>query len=249
MTVADVVAALELPSSAMVNQRVAKQMLADNAAATAADKRSILNGVEEIHWLAALKPTNIGVPVFRDDTYTYLELAVLSVSVRTGAKIARLTELVHRAIPYPVLLLVNAEDGLALSLAHIRQAQNEARKTVLDGESILATLPGEAIGHSFLRAMALPRQPRNDFFALYQGWIDTVMALQAAQFTGHFTASVSREQAAIRHAALRQSHDLTTQIAALRKEATKETQLARQVDMNMALQRLTSDLTIAKQRL
>ncbi|MBH2018120.1 MAG: DUF4391 domain-containing protein [Burkholderiales bacterium] len=249
MTVADVVAALALPSAAMVNQRVAKQMLADNAAATAADKRSILDSIDEIQWLAALKPSNIGVPEFRDGTRSYLEVAVLSLNVRAGAKTARLVELVHRAIPYPVLLIVHDEYSLALSLAHIRHAHNEADKTVLDGESVFATLPGDAIGHSCLQAMALPRQPRSDFFALYQGWIDTVMALQAAQLTGHFTASVSREQAAMRRAALRQCHDLTTQMAALRKEAAKEKQLARQVDLNMALLRLTSDLTIAKQRL
>jgi hypothetical protein len=224
-------------------------MLADNAAATAADKRNILDGIGEIQWLAALKPTNIGVPEFRDDTRTYLELAILSLSVRAGAKTARLVELVHRAIPYPVLLIVHAEDGLALSLAHIRQAHNEADKTVLDGESVLATIPVDAIGHSFLQAMALPLQPRSDLFALYQGWIDTVMALQAAQLTGHFTASVNPEQAAVRRAALRQCHDLTVQIATLRKAATKENQLARQVDLNLALLRLMSDLTIAKQHL
>ena len=114
MTVADVVAALTLPSAAMVNQRVAKQMLADNAAATAADKRSILDGIDEIQWLAALKPSNIGVPEFRDDTRTYLELAVLSLSVRAGAKTTRLVELVHRAVPYPVLLIIQTEDGVAL---------------------------------------------------------------------------------------------------------------------------------------
>jgi len=156
---------------------------------------------------------------------------------------------VHRAIPYPVLLIVHTEDGLALSLAHIRQAHNEAGKTVLDGDVVVATLPGDGIGHSFLQAMALPRQPRSNLFALYQGWLDTVMALQAARLTGHFTASVSREQAAMRRAALRQCHDLTTQMAALRKEAAKEKQLARQVNLNLALLRLTSDLTIAKQRL
>lgn len=249
MTVADVVAALELPSSAMVNQRVAKQMLADNAAATAADKRSILDDIDEIQWYAALKPSIIGVAEFRDDTRTYLELAVLSLSVRAGAKTSRLAELIHRAIPYPVLLIVQAEGGLALSLAHIRQAQNEAHKTVLDGESVLATIPFDSIGQCFLQAMALPRQPRSDLFALYQGWIDTVMALQAAQLTGRFTAIVNREQAAVRRAALRQCHELITQIAALRKEGAKETQLARQVALNMALLRLTSDLTIAKQRL
>ena len=240
MTVADVVAALELPSAAMVNQRVAKQMLADNAAATAADKRSILDGIEEIQWLAALKPRNIGVPEFRDDTRTYLELAVLSLSVRAGAKTARLVELVHRAIPYPVLLIIQAEDGLALSLAHIRQAKNEADKTVLDGESVLATLPVDAIGQKFLQAMALPRQSRSNLFELYQGWADTVMALEAAQVTGMFIPSTNREQASARHLALQQCRELDVRIANLRSAASKEKQLPRQIAMNLEIKTLTA---------
>ena len=240
MTVADVVAALALPSAAMVNQRVAKQMLADNAAATTADKRSILDGVEEIQWLAALKPNNIGVPEFRDDTRTYLELAVLSLSVRAGAKTARLVELVHRAIPYPVLLIVQAEDSLALSLAHIRQAHNEADKTVLEGESVLATIPADGIGQSFLQVMALTYQPRSNLFELYQGWIDTVMALKAAQVRGKFIPSASREHAAARHLALQQCRELDVRIANLRSAARKEKQLPRQIAMNLEIQTLTA---------
>lgn len=246
MTPADVITALELPSSAMVNQRIAKKMLADNGGRTAADKRSILDGVEEIQWLAALKPSNIGVPEFRDDTRTYLELAVLSLDLRAGAKTARLVELVHRAIPYPVLLIVHAEDGLALSLAHIRHAQNDAYKTVLDGESVLATLPGNAIGHSCLQVMTLPRQPRSDLFSLYQGWIDTVMALDAAQVTGHFIPSASREHAATRHLALQHHRDLDARIASLHAAAKKEKQLAQQVAMNLELKNLTAQRTQSK---
>lgn len=240
MTVADVVAALALPSAAMVNQRVAKQMLADNAAATAADKRIILDCIDEIQWLAALKPSNIGVPEFRDDTRTYLELAVLSLSVRGSAKTARLVELVHRAIPYPVLLIVHAEDSLALSLAHIRQAHNEADKTVLDGESVLATIPADGIGQSFLQVMALTYQPRSNLFELYQGWIDTVMALKAAQVTGKFIPSASREHAAARHLALQQCRELDVRIANLRSAARKEKQLPRQIAMNLEIQTLTA---------
>lgn len=241
MTPSDVIAALELPAVAMVNQRVPKKMLADNGAPTAADKRSILDGIEEIQWLAALKPDNIGVPEFRDDTRTYLELAVLSVNLRAGTKTARLAELVHRAIPYPVLLLVQSDDGLTVSLAHIRQAQNEAVKTVLDGDSVLATIPGDDTGRTFLQAMALPRQPRSDLFALCQGWIDTVMALEAAQLTGRFTVSESREQAAARRVVLHRCRDIDSQIASLRTSAAKEKQVARQVGSNLKINVLQAE--------
>ncbi len=68
MTIAAVLAALSLPADARVDQRVAKTLLVENGAPTAADKRQINEGIEELIWLAALKPTTIGVPAYRDDS-------------------------------------------------------------------------------------------------------------------------------------------------------------------------------------
>ena len=64
MRVQEFIAALELPSGCRVDQRVPKKLLTEQGAPTAADKRLIQDGVEEVIWVAALKPVNIGVPAF-----------------------------------------------------------------------------------------------------------------------------------------------------------------------------------------
>ena len=120
MTTMDVLAALSLPPESRVDQRVPKKLLVENGAPTAADKRQINEGIEELMWLAALKPTTIGVPEYRDAVREYLEIAVLSLTLRPTAKGGRLMELVHRAIPYPVLLLSQQPQVITLSLAHKR---------------------------------------------------------------------------------------------------------------------------------
>ena len=112
--------ALAIPRDALVNQRVPKKLLVEQGAPTAADKRRIMDGIEELHWVAALKPTSIGVPAFKDAIREYVEVAVLTAELRATAKAPRVIELIHRAIPYP-LLLVSAHDGrLALSVTHKR---------------------------------------------------------------------------------------------------------------------------------
>src|SRR5690606_28459351 len=138
--------ALRLPEGCRVDQRVPKKLLLENGAPTASDKRLITEAIEEIQWIAALKPNTIGVPSYRDALREYLEIAVLAVTVRGVVKPAsrsRLAELLHRAVPYPVLLLLAAPQmegqSLILSLAHKRWAQNEAAKVVLDGSPISVT--------------------------------------------------------------------------------------------------------------
>ncbi len=49
MNVAALIAALDLPAGSRVDQRVPKKLLLENGAPTAADKRHINDGIEELH--------------------------------------------------------------------------------------------------------------------------------------------------------------------------------------------------------
>lgn len=252
MKAADLVAAFDLPESARLDQRVPKKLLVENGAPTAADKRRITEGIEDIVWVAALKPTNIGVPEYRDELREYLEIALLTVTLRPEAKGARLAELIHRAVPYPVVLLMVQESGVVLSLAHKRWSQGEAAKTVLDGELICTDFPGQIdkdLELSFREALAVAHQPRATLYALYQGWMDTVLALQVTRLTGRFTLPSSPEQAQARHKALRDCETLEAAIAALRSAAAKERQIHRQVELNLEQKQLQAKLAAVREML
>lgn len=256
------ISALALPASCRVDQRVPKKMLVENGAATSADKRLINDSVEEIQWLAALKPNTVGVAEYRDDEREYIEVAVLCIIARhapqgSGASvtnklvnITRLAELVHRAVPYPVLLLLAAPHYLLASLAHKRWAQNEAGKVVLDGGAVTVDVSLDlTIEHPFLQAIALTRQPQSSLLALYQGWMDCLTDLQIAQYTGTFTATSTPARAAVRREALRTCRQLELQSARLRALVGKEKQIAKQVDLNLALKRISVALRLAREQL
>jgi hypothetical protein len=246
------VAALEVPAAARVDQRVPKKALVEHGAPTAADKRRINEGVEEVLWFAALKPTTIGVPAFRDPNRDYLEVAVLRARLRAEAQGDRLTTLIHRAIPYPLILIATQGDALTVSLGHKRHSQSEAGATVLDGDLLVASPDAgqhPTVGEEFVSAMALVRQPRTDLLVLYQGWMDTVTALRAAQVTGVFAVASSPEMAAARRMALAECERLEAQMAGLRAAATKERQVARQVELNLEIKRVEAEHSAARARL
>lgn len=251
---ADLIAAFDLPAAALVNQRIPKKLLVENSAPTTADRKLIQDSIEKITWVAALKPASIGVPEYRDEQRTYLELAVLLVDLREAGKVSRLAELIHRAIPYPVLLILADSDGLMLSLAHIRWVRKEADKTVLDGDPSMARLSGEISGEfeyegDFLQALSLRSQPRADLHALYQGWLDTLTALQAAAMTGRFAPSENAEQAGMRRVALHRCREIDGIVARLRLAAAKEKQMARQVAVNMEIKALLDERVQTVQRI
>jgi hypothetical protein len=244
MNIDTLIETLDLPAGSRVDQRVPKKLLLEHGAPTAGDKRHINEGIEELLWLAALKPTTIGVPEFRDDTREYLEIAVLRLTLRPGAKEARLMELAHRAVPYPLLLLTEVGPAASLSAAHKRWAQNEAGKVVLDGDLIVADLAaGQDAGYwpVFQETLALAQQSRITLFTLYQSWVDALLAFQAACLTGIYRPVGNSEQAAIRHEVLevlKECARLDAEIVRLRAAAKKEKQMARQVELNLELKRV-----------
>lgn len=282
LSVQTLIDALRLPESCRVDQRVPKKLLLENGAPTAADKRLITEAIEEIQWVAALKPNTIGVPDYRDTLREYLEIAVLAVTVRGVVKPAshsRLAELLHRAVPYPVLLLLVAPQmggqSLTLSLAHKRWAQNEADKVVLDGSPISVTVAVPTsntastsltgvnaadsfhpdpvavadVENAFIQSLSVTRQPQATLHALYQGWVDCMQALLAARLTGSYQTPATPEQAAARRQALADCERLEAEVSRLRAQAAKEKQMARQVELNLTLKRVQAELAAAQQQL
>lgn len=247
--------ALDLPPSSRVNQRVPKKMLLEHGAPTASDKRLINDGIEELMWLAALKPTTIGVSEYRDDVREYLEIAVLRLTLRPAAKTTRLVELVHRAVPYPLLMLTVLKDNdvqTELSTAHIRWSQGEAGKMVLEGNVVCLDWDAERDGQrwpAFLDTLSLGKQPRATLHTLYQGWIDTLLALHAARVTGVFALTSTTEHAVARRDALQESKRLDTEIARLRAAAAKEKQMSRRVELNLELKSMEAAQAAARAKL
>jgi len=101
MTPDQLIAALALPIGPPP-RRVPKASLSDHAP-TAADRRLIDSALARLDWTAGLNPANIGVPAGEAEGLTIDTINLLSATTR-GPMPPRLAEILHRAIPKPVIL-------------------------------------------------------------------------------------------------------------------------------------------------
>ena len=246
MTATKVVEALSIPPNARVDKRVPKKKLMEQSIPTPGDKKQIQDGIDETIWIAALKPNNIGVPIFRDNVREYLEIIILTTKIRETAKATRLIELIHRAIPYPVVLITEQSNTICLSLAHKRWSLGESGKVVIEDLRITAPFQSEsptAEQLAFLSSLALSSQPRRDLFSLYQGWLDRMAALETSEITGVFKLPVSTD----RSSALRENLDnhskLKNEIIILRSSADRETQINRRVELNLEIKKREDEIS------
>ena len=250
MSFARVIEALSIPSNGRVDKRVPKKKLMEQSIPTPGDKEQIQDGIEETIWIAALKPNNIGVPIFRDNVREYLEIIILTTKFRETAKATRLIELIHRAIPYPVVLITEQSDTVSLSLSHKRWSLGENGKVVIEDLRITAPFQPEsptAEQSAFLSSLALSSLPRRDLFSLYQGWLDRMAALEASEITGVFKLPVSTD----RSSALRENLDnhskLKHELFILRSAAEKETQINRRVELNLEIRKREEEISFVLQ--
>ena len=237
-----VIDALALPANTRLDQRIQKKLLLDQVATNTADKQKIRDGIDSLHWIAAIKSDNVTIPPFRDKTREYLELAVIHAVLRPDAKISRLTALLHRAIPYPMVLIVSNGDEIAFSLVHKRFSQGEDGQVVLDGEIVQETLlDSDGLDAEFLTSLVLSEQDADNLFRLYQGWLERLTALAAARLCGFFLP-LSGQENETRIAALTAHTQTTKKLTTLCTKVKKEKQLKRRVELNLEISNMQDKL-------
>ena len=278
------VQALALPASAYVGQRIAKALLIEQIAnlpgTTPADKRVVNDLLAELHWLAALKPATCGLAVWQTGTHDYLEIAVLHAVLRhnsskpskptlsSSTQLTRLIELIHRTIPYPVVLIVSQPSALdgaisgtdggteQLSLAHKRLSLGTGSAMVLEHTATTQPITTKIIAAcaritgatahfvhylAFNRAPGLPPLQFNDLHARYSDWLHAIEALAAAEHTGQFTVATCATHAAQRRSSLAAYDQLGQQLASLRAQASKESQLGQRAALNLKIAQLMAE--------
>ena len=242
-------AALQLPPEAWVDQRVPKKLfleqLATQQGTTAADKKLVREELEELRWLASLKPGTSGLAPYSDDTREYAEIAVLAVLSRTEARSDRLCQLIHRSVPYPVVLFLQTPQNLNLSLAHKRKAINfDTGKPVLE-ESRSVLLAGR-LSEDLLGSLALPSLTllTQDMFTAYSQWMDRLVSFDSASWLSRLHGPVpfqvlpSTTQAGLHREAHQELNRLENEETALRAKLHGEKQLSRKVESNLALKQV-----------
>lgn len=253
MSIADVVDALDLPSAALVGKRVSKRLLSSHAASTPADTRKIESDIEEVQWIASLKPTTVAAPAFEDDSRQYLEIAVLSVELRGTPARQRLIEIIHRAIPHPVMLIDSLGGSTNLSGAAKRWSLAAAREVVLEPPTYTAPVSlledHDRTDDALRKFLSLASRSFRDMFDVYDHWLDIICMANAAERTDRLVPLVAVADRLARREALAAVGRLDVAIAGLRAEAQRASQMSHRVELNLRIQELRREREIVTEGL
>lgn len=239
------VTALQLPDSCRLEKRVFKKLFLENAKLTPPDRRAFSNDVEEVMWTHTLKLSTIAIMPYVDDEREYDEIAVLEVTLKAPKNASRIAEVVHRAIPYPLVLVIRYEALELLSLAPKRFSRSEKGATVAEDFLTTGWMDTDALSpveEDFVRSIALACLPQANYHSLYSALIDRVVALRSACRTGEYHVGSDRARLAEQRRLLAEADDLEGQVNECRVALKKETQFNRKVELNAQIKQLEGRL-------
>ena len=242
----------KFPDACHLGKRVFKKLFHENARLGATDKKAFSEDIDDIIWQYTLKPSTVPIRPYEDDLRDYDEVAILQVNLKTLRRTGRIAEIVHRAIPYPLVVVFAYEESCAVSVAHKRFSQAEKGAIVAevpmttDWIDLSAPLP---VQQAFLDSLATSTLPATHFFAFYSALVDRVIALDCARLTGQFRLESAAERRDARRRSLASCHELEVRITEQKTAIRAETQFNRQVDLNTKIKELEQRLSREAARL
>lgn len=239
--------ALAIPDSCLLDKPVYKKMFLEHAELDVTDRKALSEDVSRIRWLYTLKPDTINISPYQDSEREFLEIAVLAISLSSPARVRRIASLMHRAIPYPLILIFEDGTKACISTADKRINQADKAKLVIADRWLTGWIDVSAptqAQHGFLEALTFTKLPSTNFFALYEAYQALVIAIIAAERSGTFQAvhmDASKEQGAM----LRKIEALEREIGEHKAKLKRETQMANKINLNSAIRtRKDSILTL-----
>ena len=236
---------LNIPDACRLGKRVFKKLFEENADLGTADRKALREDLDNVTWAYTLKPSTIQIRPYEDAEREYLEIALLQADLKASKRVGRLAEIIHRAIPYPIILVFVHQGAVAISLAHKRFSQAEKGAIVADDFRATDWIDlAEPTPHqrAFLTSLRVSDLPQTHFYAFYTALTDRLVALDCAGLSGEYRVEPLPERRALRREHLAAAHALNVRISGLRAKIRKECQFNRQVELNTQIKQLERQL-------
>jgi hypothetical protein len=234
-----------IPDSCLVGNTIFKKMFYENGDLSKADKSLFTEGIDKITWVYCLKPDTINIKPYKDEIREYAEIEVLDVKLTSESKIRRISEIIMRTIPYPMVLIFFLEEKVQIWTAHQRINLSDSTKNTIE-EFIytdwidLATLQEK--DKLFFESLDIKQMSFTNFFQLYSNIVDRISVYNLHKLGIRCEElGVTGEQA---RELLTQIEEIDKQIEGLRAKIKKETQFNKRVEMNVELKRLEKEKSL-----
>lgn len=242
----------DIPEKCFLDKRVYKRLFYENTDFTVTDKKWFTKDIDGISWLYTLKPELTMMHAFEEEHYEYDEIVIMEVEVTGFDHVERLADIMHRSIPYPLLIVFRRGEKVCLSVADKRYSLTDEQAATVSKLWVTDMLVRDGLSiteEQFIEQLAFDRQPQLHLKAFYHGWLDAFYAYDISKVTGEFAMETEQDKKERRRSALNEYRTLEDEIAELKKKLKKESAFSRKMELNVEIKELQDQLNKVAEQL
>lgn len=247
-----ILCSLKLPATCTrFDKTLFKKLFYEHGDLKARDKRIFQEQVDKIVLHYNLTPKSTNILAYQDNARRYLELPIVSVTLKERKGVARIAEIIQRTLPHPCLLLLTCGDATALHVAQQRIHGSDAAKITLETMEQSEWLIEVHLNDcqlDFLSALNVSGFRFTNFYDFYCDLFQRVQALNAAAISGHFKES-SASQVEETATQLYTYRSLEQQLETKRSELNSEPHFNRKTALKLEIQNLKNQLATIAEKL
>ena len=246
-----ILSSLKLPASCTrFDKTLFKKLFYEHGELKSRDKKLFQEQVEKIVLHYNLTPKSTNIVAYQSEERRYLELPIVSATLKERKGAARIAEIIQRTLPHPCLLLLVCGDATAVHVAHQRIHGSDAAKITLEAIEQSEWLVADQLNYfqlNFLSALDVSRFRFTNFYDFYSDLFQRVQALNAAEISGQFKeGSASRVEETASQ--LYNYRSLEQKLETKRSELSSEAHFNRKMALKLEIQQLKSQMAeLAKQ--
>jgi hypothetical protein len=194
MKIIDLIEKLDFPEKARVDKKVFKNAFFKNTSLTKRQRDVITDDIESINWVFALKEENTNIPALVTDEYDYSEVQVMGVELRSDKNKDRISNIIHKSIPSPVIIVFEYEDEISLSTGMKRESRVDKFKTVVEDIYTTEWISGKGKKErDFFDSLGVKNLSHKNFYEFYADFADRVKLFIAFEYIdGYFYENVGK---------------------------------------------------------
>ncbi len=233
---------MAIPDACALGKRLFKKQFYEHGQLNSTDKKAFVEDIEGITWSYTLKPSTINIPKLENETYEYLEIAVLQVALSNKNRYERISSVIQKAIPYPLLIVFLFNNSLAISAADKRVNRADANKILTEAiydTGWIELFTPNSVQEDFLSDFCATNFSYRNLYDFYQDAVGRIIALNCAAYSGRYQpSSVNTASKTDRIESLQQIEKLHQERTDIRNNLSNEKNLGKQVDLNTRIKLL-----------
>lgn len=234
--------AMQIPEKAYIGERLTKKMFLEHPDTTSADKKVIQETIDTIELGYVIKEQQMNIPAYCDENRSYKEIVVLETALKTIKNVKRVSQLLHRLIPNPVILFLTCDKATTLTLAQKRKSMSDYSKITVEEWLETDWFHSEELSQrqsAFADYMNVTHYSYANLYSFYCDLWDDMLRYNLSQYTGRYTKDLFKRLDSVElKEAITTLEAIDVSLEELKKEIGKAANFNRKMAINVEMNKL-----------